>query len=195
MLFSFKALCEQMHSSKHLWDANNNLPNRNHIAQYSWTKHMLETILLNIWTSFLGCYHWIWELNSVSVFEVCTTVASAHERPQPRGLPTTRCKGRGLCPKASQLRKDPKKSIAEDLRQQSPEQQGTLLYFSSCPPSNVTTTLNCPFRYLAAPVLHSTESCPYILYSRKPRPRVLSKACFPQTLHVAVVQRDTHANA
>lgn len=43
------------------------------------------------------------------------------------------------------------------------------LHFSSCTPNNVRTTLNCPFRQLAAPALYRTESCPYILYSKKPK--------------------------
>lgn len=41
------------------------------------------------------------------------------------------------------------------------------LHFSSCTPNSIRTTLNCPFTKLAAPALYRTESCPYILYSKK----------------------------
>lgn len=68
------------------------------------------------------------------------------------------------------------------------------LHFSSCTPNNVSTTLNCPFRQLAAPALYRTEYClsSFILRNLK-LPRVPPKDCFPQTLHVAVTHRDTHA--
>lgn len=40
------------------------------------------------------------------------------------------------------------------------------LHFSTCTPNNVSATLNCPFRQLAVAM---SESCPYILYSKKSR--------------------------
>lgn len=96
--------CMDKHIPQSICEMVSNLPTRNHIAQHSWAKHMLETILLNTWTSFSGCYHLIWELNRVPTSEVCITAASAHEKPQPGGLHSIKCKGKGLCLKASQLR-------------------------------------------------------------------------------------------
>lgn len=69
------------------------------------------------------------------------------------------------------------------------------LQFSSRTPNSVSTTVNCPFRQLAAPALYRNLVLTSFILRNLKLLRVPSKACFSQTLHVAVVHRETHARA